>query len=45
VHRAPGIPCALSLQGQDEKDTSRKKACGEIAKPWLFAAGCLKIDS
>jgi hypothetical protein len=35
AHWAPGIPCALSLEGQDVLASLAQKTCGEIAELWL----------
>jgi hypothetical protein len=38
VQRAPGIPCALSLEGKENDQQTSGKSRREIAKPRLRAA-------
>jgi hypothetical protein len=36
VHRAPGIPCALFLEGRNVHKQTSRETRGEIAELWLF---------
>jgi len=44
AHRAPGIPCALCNKRTGNSGKTRAQSRGEIAKPCLYAAGCLKCE-
>src|SRR6478609_8531963 len=44
AHRAPGIPCALCNRRAGNSGKPRAKSRGEIAKPCLYTAGCLKCE-
>src|SRR6266513_2624695 len=45
AHRAPGIPCALCNRRTGNSGKPRVKTRGEIAKPCLCTAGCLKCEA
>jgi hypothetical protein len=44
AHRAPGIPCALCNKRTRNSGKTRAQSRGEIAKPCLYAAGCLRCE-
>src|SRR5258706_14891286 len=44
AHRAPGIPCALCNRRTGNSGKPRAQSRGEIARPCLYAAGCLKCE-
>ena len=41
----PAFPAPSDIRGRDVLDKTRAKTRGEIAKPYLYTAGCLKIES
>jgi hypothetical protein len=45
AHQAPGIPCALCNRRAKNSGKPRAKSRAENAKPCLYTAGCLKIES
>ena len=45
VQRAPGVPRALSMEGDDVNHTSDVETRREIAKPYLDQYRCLACES
>src|SRR5258707_199852 len=44
AHRAPAIPCALCNRRTGNSGKTRAQSRGEIARPYLYAAGCLQCE-
>ena len=44
AHWPPGIPCALCNRRTGNSGKTRAQSRGEIARPYLYAAGCLQCE-